>query len=57
MANRVVTCFVIHVHKCTLDVRQNLNLILELLTEVVCLPERGIFVHDNVDLDKVILGR
>jgi hypothetical protein len=50
-----VTGFIIHVHKCALDVWQNLDLILELLTEIVCLPERGIPVHDNVDFDKVVL--
>lgn len=47
---------VVEVHERAADVRQDLDLVLQLLADVVCLPERGICVHDDVDLHVVVLA-
>jgi len=47
--------FVINMHKGTLDIRKHLDLILQLLADIVCFPQRRRSVHDNVHLDDVIL--
>jgi hypothetical protein len=52
---RYVFCFVIDVYKRTLHIWQKLKLVLQLLTDVVCSPEWGVSVHDNVDLKEITL--
>jgi len=47
-------CLVVHMHECTLHIRQDFDFILELLTDIVCLPKRSVRIHDHVNLDKVI---
>ena len=46
---------VVDVHKGTADVGQDLDLVLQLLAQVVRLPERRVRVHHDVDLDVVVL--
>ena len=46
---------VVDVHKRTADVGQDLDLVLQLLADVVRPPERRVRVHDDVDLDVVVL--
>jgi hypothetical protein len=43
-------------HKGTFDIRQHLQLVLELLANVMRLPEWGRSVHDHIDLDEVVLS-
>jgi hypothetical protein len=47
-------CLVIDVDKGAVDVGQALDLVLELLADVVRLPERRLGVHGDVHLDKVV---
>jgi hypothetical protein len=49
---RSVRSLVIHVHERPLDIRQSLNLVLELLADIVRLPEWGVAQHDDIDLDE-----
>lgn len=55
VTNGVVARFIVHMNECTFNVGQNFNLVLQLLAEVVCFPKGGVFIHDNVNLDEVIL--
>jgi hypothetical protein len=45
---------VVDMHERALDVRQDLDLVLQLLADVVRLPQRRCAVHDDVDLDEVV---
>jgi hypothetical protein len=45
----------IDVHKSTLDIRKHLDLVLQLLADIVGLPQRGSSIHDDVHLNDVIL--
>lgn len=45
---------IVNVHKASFDIRQDLNLILQLLANIVCLGEGGIFVHHDVDLHEIV---
>ena len=45
----------VDVHERAADVGQDLDLVLQLLADVVRLPERCVGVHDDVDLDVVVL--
>ena len=47
-------CFVVDVHKRTVHVGQLLDLVLELLAEIMCLPERRLGIHHDVNFDEVI---
>lgn len=47
--------FVVDVHECAADVRQDLDLVLQLLAEVVRLPQRRARGHHHVHLDVVLL--
>ena len=49
-------CLMIDVYERALDVRQDFDLVLELLTDVVRFPEWSAGVHDNINLDKVFLS-
>jgi hypothetical protein len=53
-AYRGVGRFVIHVNECTLNVWKNFNRVLELLADIMRFPQRGVCVHNNVDLNKVV---
>lgn len=46
---------VIYVYKCSTDIRQDLDLVLQLLTEIVGFPEGSVGVHDYVNLDVIVL--
>lgn len=48
--------FVVDVDKGALDVRETLQLALQALAHVVRDFERGVLVHDDVDLDVVLLS-
>lgn len=52
---RGMSRLMIDVHKGTLDIRKHLDLILQLLANIVCLPQRGSSVHDDIHLDDVVL--
>ena len=45
----------IDMNKRPFDVGLNLNLILQLLTDVMCLPEWCIGIHNNVNLNVILL--
>jgi hypothetical protein len=51
---RPVRRLVVDVHERALDVREDLDLVLQLLADVVRLPQRRRAVHDDVDLDEVV---
>jgi hypothetical protein len=53
--HRRVSRLMIYVHKSTLDIRKHLDLVLQLLADIVGLPQRGSSIHDDVHLDDVIL--
>ena len=46
----------INVDESSFNIWQNFNLVLQLLTDVVCLPKRGIRVHNNVDFYVIFLN-
>lgn len=52
---RCVVGLMVDVHKRPFDVRQHLDPVLKLLAEVVRLPQRRARVHDDVNLDVVVL--
>lgn len=45
----------VHVHKCPLDIRQNFDLVLQLLTDVMRFPQRCSRVHHDVHLHEIVL--
>lgn len=47
---------VIYMNECPTDVWQDLDLVLQFLTQIVSLPQRRVCIHDNVNLDVVILS-
>lgn len=47
--------FMVDVYKCTFDVREHLDLILKLLTDIMSFPQRHISVHDHVNFYKIFL--
>ena len=47
----------VNVNKGPVDTRQDFNLVLELLAQVMSFPQRGVCVHDNIDFNKVILKK
>jgi len=51
---RSVGRFVVNVDECPLYVWKDLDGILQLLTNVMCFPQRCACVHDDVDLNKVV---
>lgn len=53
---RRVRRLVVDVDECAADVGQNLELVLELLAQIVRLPKRRVRVHDDVNLDVVVLN-
>jgi hypothetical protein len=53
--HRSVGRLVVDVHERALDVRQHLDLVLQLLAHIVRLPQWGIRRHHNVHLDEVVL--
>lgn len=48
-------CLVINMYKGSLNVGKNFDFILQLLAEIVGLPQRCIGVHYYVNLDEIIL--
>lgn len=46
--------FVIDVNECSLHIRKDLDRVLQLLTDIVCFPQRCASVHDDVDLNEII---
>jgi hypothetical protein len=52
--DRTVGGLMIDVHERTLDVRQDLYFVLQLLADIVRLPQRGVPVHDDVNFNKVV---
>ena len=46
---------VVDMHERSAHIRQDLDLVLQLLTQVVSFPERSAGVHDDVYLDVIIL--
>ena len=51
---RYVICLMVDMDECTLDIGQNLNLVLKLLADIVCFPQGCRSVHDNVHFDEVV---
>ena len=51
---RLMGCLIIHMDEGPLDVRENLDFILELLANIMCFPQRCICVHYDVNLDEVV---
>ena len=47
----------VNVNKGPVDTRQDFNLVLKLLAQVMSFPQRGVCVHDDIDFNKVILKR
>lgn len=47
---------VIDVDECSLHIRENFDLILELLADIVGLPQWRTRVHDDINFYKIILG-
>ena len=45
---------VVHMHERPLHVGQNLDLVLQLLADVVRLPQGRVCVHDHVDFNEVV---
>ena len=56
MSYGCVRRLVVDMHERTTDVWQDLDLVLQLLADVVRLPERRVRVHDDIDLDVVVLS-
>ena len=52
--HRDMRCFMVHVYECSLDIRQYLDPILELLTKVMSLPKWSVCVHHHIYLDEVV---
>ena len=46
--------FMINVNECSLHIREDLNRVLKLLTDIMCFPQRCACVHDDVDLNEII---
>ncbi len=46
--------FVVNVYKSPFNIRQLLDLVLQLLTNVMSFVQRSLRVHDNVNLDEII---
>lgn len=55
--DRLVVHLVINMHKTPVNIRQRLNLILQVLRDVMGFPKRHLGRKDDVDLDKVIRTR
>ena len=53
--HRCMSPFMVDVDKSSFYIGKVLYLVLQLLADVVCLPEWGIAVHHDVDFHKVIL--
>lgn len=47
----------VHMHKGSFNVGQDLDFILKLLAKVMCLPEGSIPVHNYVNFHEIILER
>ena len=52
---RCVSPFMVDMDKSSFYIGKNLYLVLQLLADVVCLPEWGIAVHHDINFHKVIL--
>jgi hypothetical protein len=52
---RPVCCFVVDMHERALYVGQNFKFVLQLLADIVRLPEWRISIHDHVNFDEVVL--
>ena len=46
----------IDVDECSLHIGENFDLILELLADIVGLPQRRSSLHDNIDFYEISLG-
>jgi hypothetical protein len=52
---RGMGCLMVNVYKGPLNIRKDLDLILKLLANIVCFPQRGGSVHHDVHLHDIIL--
>jgi hypothetical protein len=52
--DRTVSSLMIDVDERALDVWQDFNLVLQLLADIVRLPQRGVPVHDDVNFNKIV---
>ena len=55
VTHRRVRRLMVDVDERAADVGEHLELVLQLLAQVVRFPERRVGVHDDIDLDKVVL--
>ena len=53
--HRYMSPFMVDMDESSFDIWKNLYLVLQLLADVVCLPEWGIAVHHNVNFHEIIL--
>ena len=57
VAHRGMGSLVVDMHERALHVGEYLNLVLQLLADVMRFPQRRACIHDDVDLDKVVLSQ
>ena len=57
VAHRGMGSLVIDMHKRALHVGEYLDLVLQLLADVMRFPQRCVCIHDDVDLDKIVLSQ
>jgi len=48
-------CLMIDMDECSSDIRQHLYLILQLLADIMCLPQWRVCIHHDVDFHEIIL--
>lgn len=46
--------FMVNVDECSLHVGKDFDCILKLLADIMCLPQRGARIHNDVDLNEVV---
>src|SRR6267142_683535 len=56
-ADRYMRCLMVDMDECSSNIRQHLYLILQLLTDIMCLPQRRVCIHHDIDFHEIILKK